>query len=1288
MPRPFPPRPETGRSSGPSSPGGPAEDAGPVLLVTDRPRTVESSAGPVGRLRLAGAAGATSLAALALVLHRWTGQRRLLIDADLTDGAAGVLALTVVPEEPSAALLARTGAVVPHGTPTGRGVLFTDRPLPETGTWDLVVAQDGADLLLGCRTALFTEETAERLGRHLRLAAAFLADQPHAAVREADLLGAGERELVLRTFNDTARPLPALATVHGLFARQARRAPSAPAVTWRGTTLSYAELDERSDRLAAALRASGARPGDRVGLRTGRTPALIVGALGILKAGCAYLALEPDHPAERTRWLLADSDAAHLVVSAGTAGDFAFSGTVLDAMEPGAAAAAPHPDGAGAPGDLAYVCYTSGTTGTPKGVEVTHGNVVRLVCGASYVRFGPDMAVMPTGSVAFDASTFELWGPLLNGGRVHLTDSDTVLDAHALGRELTRQGITTLWLTSPLFNQLVEQDPGAFATLRELVVGGDALSPVHVAKAMDACPGLAVVNGYGPTENTTFSVTHRITRADLDRIPIGRPIANSTAYVLDEDGRPCPVGVPGELYLGGAGVARGYLGRPELTAERFVPDPFAGAVRDPFADAAQEPEPEAEPHPRPGAAGGGTAGGPRLYRSGDLARWRPDGVLEFLGRRDHQVKVRGFRIEPAEIEKAMTRHPGVAEAVVVARSRPGRSEKHLCGYYTGHPGGRADEHTGTSAPAPEDLRAALASALPDHMVPAFLVPLTALPLNHNGKVDRSRLPDPDGAHLLDRASYVPPRDETEAVLVQLAEKALGISGVGTAHDLRDLGADSLTATLLAAGVRQRLGRECPVSAVLADGTLARLAARLRAAPPYQGSTVPAAPRQSTHPLTPQQRQVYFEQLKDESAVTYNVPVTLALPADTEPHRLADALQQLAARHDALRTRFVAEDGEIRQRVEPTVRVPVLIGDGPPGPARDFVRPFDLGKAPLWRAGIHRTAAQVTLRLDLHHIVVDGYSLAPLFADLAALYAGQDAQPPPLQYRDYAHWLAGERGAALREAQRPYWEQVFATPPDPADLPTDMPRPPLRPLDGGVVTGDLGQTRTARLRAVAREHGVTLFAVLSSAHSLLLAALKGSTDVTVGVPVSGRTVPGLEGTVGMCANTVCLRTAVEPGLDYGTFLRRTAEAAEGAFAHQDFPFEDLVALAAPVRDYSRTPVFDALIALHSGRYLSVDFHGARVPLRLEQTGQAVFDLNMQIHEDAGTLRIAWQYASGLLRHRTVEGWFATFTTLLDALCADPSATLGTLLPGLARPPARPVPGPQAAPEPDASFDFDL
>ncbi|MFG2633287.1 amino acid adenylation domain-containing protein [Streptomyces sp. NPDC048362] len=1223
-----------------------------VLLVTDHPRTRDAAEAAFAWLRLPNAATPHDLAAFAVLLHRYTGQRRLLLDVDLGERGAGSLTLTVEPDEPVSALLARTAHAVPRQRPADTAVRYADHPVP-AGSAELALTRDAADLLLGYRTSLFDESTARRLGGHLRRVAAFLGRCPQGPVHEADLLDDEERALILGAFNDTARPYPDSATVPALFGEQARRTPEATAVTDRSGRLTYGELDAAADRLAHAIRTAGARHGERVGLRTGRTADLVVGALGILKAGCAYLPLETGHPARRTEWLLADASVRVLVASPEVPVDFAFDGTVLHPTEHLPAPPTEHHRAHAAPAsaaDLAYICYTSGTTGQPKGVEVTHRNVVRLVKGTDYVRFGPDLRVLPTGSIAFDASTFELWGPLLNGGSVHLADSDVILDARALGRELAAHDITTLWLTSPLFNQLVEQDATAFRGLRELLVGGDALSSVHVAKVMTACPGLTLVNGYGPTENTAFSLTHRLSRDDLGRIPIGRPIAHSTAYVLDDRGRLCPVGVPGELCLGGDGVARGYLGRPELTAERFTADAFS-------------------------------PGGGRLYRSGDLARWRPDGIVEFLGRRDHQVKVRGFRIEPAEVERAMLGHPDVAEAIVLARSRPGRGEKYLCGYYAG-----------PRPPAPETLRAHLAQALAPHMVPAHLVPLAALPLNHTGKVDRAALPDPDGTRLLPGTPAVPPSDDIERALVDLAEQALGVEGIGVTHDLRDLGADSLTATLIAAGARERLGRDCPVSAVLRSGTLARLAALLRESDPVTEPAIGPAPPRPAYPVTPQQRRLFFEQLKDERAVHYNVPLTLELPADTDPARLADALRRLARRHDALRTRFtVTDDGEVAQHIEADIGIgidadaesPIRLRDGEPGPLAAFVRPFDLSRAPLWRAEVHRTPSAVVLRLDLHHIVVDGFSLAPLLEDLAALYAGDEPPAPTLRYRDYAVWLAGPEGRRQRKSQEAYWRGEFATTPDPRDLPTDQPRPPLRELAGDVVEFDLGPGRTARLRELARQRDVTLFAVLASAYGILLGRLKGTADVTIGTPASGRTAPGLHRTVGMFAQTVCLRVDADPALSYDTCLRRTARTAEEAFAHQDFPFDDVVALAAPVRDYSRTPLFDALIALHSARYLAVDFQGARVPLRLEHTGQAVFDLNLQIHEDADTLRAAWGYASGLLRRDTVEGWRDDLVALLDALTADPAAPLGALCPGH---PASAAPAAARSAPPDLDFDL--
>jgi lichenysin synthetase B len=1186
--------------------GRPPSSPEPVELIPDHPRSATRS-GAGGLAWVAAPADGHDpvavLAAFLVVLHKHTGQAELLLDVELA-GRTAALAVTVDPDATGARLLATAS----HGPARHGSVRFTDRVTPPEDA-DLVLSSAGAELRVGYRVGLFEPGTAARLAEQVRRALG----QRQRPVRAVDLVAEDERALILGRFNDTARPYPRDTPVHRLFEEQARQAPDALALTWRGQRLTYRQLDDRADGLCHALRAAGVRPGGLVALRTGRTPDLVVSTLAILKAGAAYLPIDPDYPPGRVEFLLTDSGARVLVTDSPL--DFAFAGTVLD---PGATAPAQPPVTLGLPTDLAvaFLCYTSGTTGQPKGVRVTHRNVVRLVRGVEYSDLGPHTRILPTGSISFDASTFELWAAMLNGGSLHLVDNDVVLSARALSAELTAQRITTLWLTSPLFNQLVEQDAGVFRPLRELFTGGDVLSPAHVAKALAACPELILINAYGPTENGTYSTTHRIERegqrwSELAGIPIGRPIANSTAYVLDPDGGLCPIGMPGELCFGGDGVAAGYLDRPELTAEKFVADPFTGG---------------------------------RMYRSGDLGRFRPDGVLEFLGRRDQQVKVRGFRIELGEVENVMLAHPDVAEAVVTARSRPSGADKYLCGYYVAR------------RPV-TDLRAHLERMLPSHAVPAYLIELTELPLHHSGKLDRSRLPDPDGSQLLAGVEHVAPRTDLERVLVELAEDALGMAGIGLRHDLRDLGSDSLTATLIAGGVAQRLGRQLPVSAVLRSGSLARLAKLVSQAEPAVTRGIPRAVDAASYPLTPQQRQLYLEQFKDPGAVHYNVLVSLDLPADTDPARLTEALGRLAERHDALRTCFVLDGEEVRQRIEPRISLPVRVIDEPATPFQASVEPFALDTAPLWRAELRRAKERLRLRLDLHHLIVDGYSLHILLTDLATLYEGRQAPEPPVRYRDYATWLAGPAGAAVAEEHRGHWQRVFQTPPVRADLPLSAPHPQLRPLAGDVLEFDLGRERAGALRQLARSQDVPLFAVLAAAHGILLARLTRSCDVVLGTPVSGRTAPGLHRTVGMLANTVCLRTTADPELAFAGYLRQVADTAEEAFAHQDFPFSEVVAMAAPGRDYSRTPLFDALIALHSGRYLHVDFAGRGVEVRLEPTGQSAFDLNMQIYEVGDTLRVSWHYSSALLRRADVEQWRESFLHILDTVQADPATPVG-------------------------------
>jgi lichenysin synthetase B len=1193
--------------------------------------------------------GTLLLGAFGVLLYKYSGQEHLLVGVRLSGRGAGQVSITVDPAASFASHLRRlegaAGDATPLDAPPQAG--FADHPVPPgaaPGT-DLALSTAAAgdaylDLSIDFEEALFDRPTIERLSGHLRQVLRWVLARPEGPVRDVDLLTDAERAQILGPFNDTTRPYPSDVSVHRLFEEQAELAPERLAVVHGDRRLTYGELNRRANGLARRLRAAGVEVGQPVGLLMPRTPEMVLATLAILKAGGAYVPVDPDYPPERAAYILRDSDAGVLVTTPGLAGSVPFEGRTMtaDAHNDGDAGMAGEDGASGAgagPDDLAYVIYTSGTTGKPKGVEVCHRSVVRLVRGAGYVPLSGDTRILATCSIVFDVATFELWGALLNGGRLHLAGNDVILDAASLGRALVAHAITTMWLTAPLFNQLVEQDASIFRPLSHLLVGGDVLSPRHVGKVMEACPDVAVINGYGPTENTTFSTAHLVVPADLNRIPIGRPIANSTAYVVNRDGQLCPIGVRGELCMGGDGVARGYRNRSELNERAFVDNPFVP--------------------------------GHRMYRSGDVASWRPDGVIDFFGRSDQQVKVRGFRIELGEIEGTLLDHPGVREAVVLARPRPNGADKYLCAYYVA---GREV--------SPGDLRAHLGRRLPGHMVPPFLVALDRMPLNASGKIDKARLPEPGAGTT--GAAYVAPRSDAEQTLVHLLEEVLGVDGVGIGHDLRDLGVDSLTATLLATRIEQVFGRRVPPGRILGDATVEQIVHWLEHEPAQPARHIQPAPPRPAYPASPQQRQVYFEQLKDESATHYNVPVRVDLPPECDVTRLGDALALLTRRHDALRTQLAFDAGQVRQQVLPSVGLPLETHDGPPPAARDFVRPFDLAQAPLWRAGIYRARDRVHLLVDLHHAVTDGLSIGLLFAELFALYRDPSGASLPgvaLQYPDYAEWVAGEAASAARAEDRRYWRTVFARPQPPTDLPVDFPRPAIRLLDGGVVEFGLEPERCEALRRLARQHGVTLFAVLAGAHSALLAHLTGEPDVTIGMPVAGRSVQGLDRTLGMFVNTVCLRTEARMDQPFGAYLQLVARQAAEASAHQDHPFEELVADVAPQRDYRRTPLFDALLAFHSSRYLHADFCGEQVPLRLEWNGRSVFDLNMQVYESAGTLRVSWQYGSRLFRRSTVEGLRDTFLEVLDCIVVNPGIPLGDL-------PVRG--GVVRAPVPEITFDL--
>ena len=1069
-------------------------------------------------------------------------------------------------------------------------------------------------------------------------------------------------------WNATDRPFPRDAGLAALFAARAAERPGAEALAWDGGSATYGELAAAAGRLAARLRRRGVGAETGVGLLLDPSPETVVATLAVLEAGGFYVPLDPAYPQARIELMLRDAGCRLVVATRATAGRACASGVPClwldgDGEDDGEGDGEELPAGAPAAGPaarrelggdaLAYVMYTSGSTGTPKGVAVTHRNVARLVLGAEYVRFGPGETFLQLAPTTFDAATLEIWGPLLTGGRLAIP-APGPLSVDELGAAIARFGVTTLWLTAGLFHQVVETRIEALAPVRQLLAGGDVLAPASVARVLRELPGTALVNGYGPTESTTFTCCHRASPDDGGGpVPIGRPIANTRAHVLDGAMRPAAVGEAGELYAGGEGVARGYVGRPAQTAERFVPDPFVDA---------------------PGA---------RLYRTGDLARRRPDGALDFLGRRDAQVKIRGFRVEPGEVEAVLGALPGVAAAAVVVREDyPG--DRRLVAYAV---------PAASARPAPERLAADLAERLPAHLVPAAFVLLDALPLTSNGKVDRRALPAPGRERPELETPYAAPASTTEAEVAELWAELLGLDRVGIDDSLFDLGGHSLTATRIAARLAERHRVGLPVVDVLLEPTARALAARLdelagrsggEAAPPLV-----RAPRDRRLPLTFQQEQVWFlRQLAPES-LAYNFQSTLRLAGPLSRRVLARALTEIVRRHEVLRTAFVDRGGGAEQVVgEPwAARVPAIdlaglapgrrAAEGERLVARLVRHRFDPERPPLVRWALVRHGAEDHELVQVeHHFVHDGWSVAVFLGELEALYAAFAAGRPsplpelPVQLADFALWQRRLLAEGHLDDQLAWWREHLADLPPPLELPADRPRPREQSFRGDRLDVEVPADLYRDLRDLARREGVTLFVLLTAAFEVLLARWTGQDEMLLGTGVANRRLAESELLIGMIVNTLVLRADLSGDPSFRRLLGRVRRAVLDLQARPDVPLERLVADLQPDRDLSRNPLFGVLFSFHDAPVPDLDFGGGLAgAMRERHNGSAKADLNVVVKPraeqrvgratrgaDDEVLEVFWELSTDLFERSTVERMWRAWLRLLRQAVAAPDTRL--------------------------------
>lgn len=1044
--------------------------------------------------------------------------------------------------------------------------------------------------------------------------------EPRALVTSLSTLTDGEGERILGNFNATAREYPRDSSLPERFEQILADDPRRTALVCGVERISYAELNDLADRVARALWGADVGIGDRVAILADPGRELFAGLLGVVKAGASYVPLEIDAPAARTGFILADCKASVVLAFGQRADELLASpgcrpedchvinlAAVLDVPPIECEPPEQELDG----DSELYVLYTSGTTGQPKGTIIQHRSVMRLVVNSLAQPMEPGDVMLQAGSLAFDASTLEIWGMWLNGGTVVVpTSRSQILAPSSLAALICGERVNKMFLTTSLFNQLVDMAPECLEGLTWLSTGGERISPEHVARLYRVNDEVVVVNGYGPTENTTFSATYVVPR-DFTTIPIGTPITNSQIYVMDGD-RLCGIGEIGELCMGGDGVALGYLNRPDLTAERFVPNPFG-----------------------PG----------RMYRSGDLGRWRPDGTVEFLGRRDDQVKVRGFRVELGEIETALERLPYIRNAVVLAQAEANLTLS-LSAYLV--------------ADVPLEMtvvRQELAAIVPHYMVPSHFLQLEALPLNRNGKVDRKAMPCIEVAARTDSAAPATPIEQT---LCEAFAEVLGLEQVGVDDDFFELGGDSIRAMRLVNNLR-RQQVHVTVTDVLRSNTPGCLA--ILAEAHAEGATPDVTDEPAAAAMTPAAARVYLAQFQDPDSLAYNVPFGLEVAGRLDPERLEKALRGLVARHSALRTSFRAEPtGLVQEVTHASIDLEITSGDGCDFETlvSDFTRPFDLATPPLLRARLIQGTAADLLLLDVHHIAFDGWSLKILLADLGSAYAGQELPPAP-GYEAYRRYLDG----VDLEAQRLYWSEMYARCPQPLDIPTDAAAP-----------ADLDELSTIRtllaphiaqgLTTLARSRQATLFHTYLTAVSILLQKFTMSDDIIIGVPSDGRRSAELEEVVGMCVNTLAMRTNPSDDVVVGDLLEDVRDRAIAAYAHQDYPYDavvsDLVGRGLPPGQ----PLVQVLLAFNQAPSVP-DFDGQDAMLRVPQGRGAKFDLEFTVTTGPAGHEIGIEYRSAVLADETAE----LLLTYLKAILTHLPAQVDSLVADIDLEPGQPL-----------------
>jgi amino acid adenylation domain-containing protein len=1105
-------------------------------------------------------------------------------------------------------------------------------------------------------TDLFQQPTIERQCRHFHNLLAAVARDPDLRLRELPLLSPAELHQVVAGWNDTAARYERGVTMHCLFERRAAHRPEAVAAEQGAERWTYGELNRRANRLAHRLIERGVGYGSPVGLHLGRGLHNLVALLGILKAGGAYVPIDVGQPAARVEaivraagicCLVTESSRAETVRGlAGLVHDICWMDEPEDAGQPES-----DPPARSDAETLAYVIFTSGSTGTPKGVMVRHRPAINLIewVNRTFCVGAGDRVLFIT-ALSFDLSVYDVFGILAAGGTIRMASEAELAEPEALVRILVEEPIT-FWDSAPAaLQQLVPflpAEPVAGSRLRLVFQSGDWIPVTLPDRVRAAFPGARVISLGGATEATVWSNWFPVREVPRwwASIPYGRPIQNARYHVLDAELRPLPIGVPGDLHIGGECLSDGYLGRPDGTAVQYLPDPFS-----------EEP-------------------GARLYRTGDQARFWADGNLEFLGRKDHQVKIRGYRIELGEIQAALAQHPAVREAAVLALDRGG--DKRLVAWFALRPAA-AEE-----APATADLRAFLRGRLPEYMVPSVFLRVAALPVTANGKLDRKALPAPEDARAAAAEPGVAPRTPAEEVLAAIWAEVLEVERVGVLDNLFELGAHSLLATQVVSRIRESLGVEIPLRTLFEEPTVAGQAERLGAArAAQQGVHLPPVarvPREGKLPLSFTQERMWFLQQMTPTMSAYNAPGAVLLEGGVEPAAMERAVRALIERHEVFRTAYPAVGGEPSQEIaaDAPFELPLLDLRALPAQerrrrslelvAREARRPFDLARVPILRVYLMRLdEREHMLGVVTHHIVYDMWAREVFIRELGQLYAafaaGQLSPLPelPVQYADFAVWQRTWMQGEALEAQLGYWREKLAGAPPASELPGDRPRPSVQTFVGARTYMAVPPELAAQVQAVARTESATVFMALLAGYKAVLARTLEQERVVVGMPIANRSRVEVEGLIGFFANTLVLATDLGGDPSFREILARVRETALGSYTHQDMPFEYLVQELKPPRDTSRTPMFQLMFNyLQNYALQPMEVPGLKLTAQEVHNSGAPFDLDLNLWATRDGFRGAADYNTDLFDRVTILRLLRRYETLLAAAAASPDRPLSEL-----------------------------